>query len=62
MSKVEDGSDLSGHVVALNSLIAELNKEARQTFKPNYQEIANIAHSIKMHISVVENMMKRELK
>jgi hypothetical protein len=62
MKKVEDGADLGGHVVALNSLMTQLNKEARQTYKPNYQAIANIANSMKMHATVIESSMKRELK
>lgn len=60
--KVEDGADLSGHVVALNNLMNRLNREARQTYLPNHKEIANIVHSMKMHASVIESIMLKELK
>ena len=60
--KVEDGADLGGHVVALNNLMTSLSKETRPSYKPNYKAIENLAHSIKMHASVIESMMKREQK
>jgi hypothetical protein len=60
--KVEDGADLGGHVVALNNLMTSLSKETRPSYKPDYKAIENIAHSMKMHASAIESMMKREQK
>jgi hypothetical protein len=40
----------------------ELNRETRQTYMPNYARIIDIASQMKMHASLVENMMKREQK
>ncbi len=61
-SIVQDVPDLSSHVVSLNRLIMELNRETRQTYMPNYARIIDIASQMKMHASLVENMMKREQK
>ena len=61
-SIVQDVPDLSSHVVSLNRLVMELNRETRQTYMPNYDRIISIASQMKMHASLVENMMKREKK
>ena len=58
--KVSDGADMSGHIVAINQLFIDLSRLTRQTYKPDYQAIASVASQIKMHISVVESMAKRE--
>jgi hypothetical protein len=58
--KVNDAADLSGHLVAMNQLFTDLNRLTRQTYKPNYQAIVSIASQIKMHISVVETLAKKE--
>lgn len=58
--KVNDAADLSGHLVAMNQLFTDLNRLTRQTYKPDYQAIASIASQIKMHISVVETLAKKE--
>lgn len=58
--KVSDAADLSGHLVAMNQLFTELSRLTRQTYKPDYQAIASIASQIKMHISVVETLAKKE--
>jgi hypothetical protein len=58
--KVSDAVDLSGHLVAMNQLFTELSRLTRQTYKPDYQAIASIASQIKMHISVVETLAKKE--
>jgi hypothetical protein len=60
--KVNDGADLSGHLVAVNQLLIQLNQLARQTYKPNYATIASVASQIKMHVSVIEGIAKRENK
>jgi hypothetical protein len=48
--------DVGAHVVALNQLLTELNKVTRQTYKPDYASIDNLATDIKHHASMIQQL------
>ena len=58
-AKIDNQPDLSMHVVALNRLMTDLNRETRQTFKPNLDVIVSLAAQMRMHTSVIESTAKR---
>ena len=48
--------DVGAHVVELNKLITELNKVTRQTYKPSYQSIDNLATEIRHHAAMLQRI------
>jgi hypothetical protein len=48
--------DVATHVVELNKLITELNKVTRQTYKPSYQTIDNLATEIRHHAAMLQRI------
>ena len=52
--KIDDTLDIGGHVVAMNRLMMDLTKEARQTFQPDEAAIKNLVSEIKNHASEVK--------
>ena len=57
--KIDNQLDLSMHVVALNRLMTDMNRETRQTFKPNLALIASLASQMQAHLGVIESTAKR---
>lgn len=48
--------DVGAHVVEMNKLITELNKVARQTYKPDYATIDNLATEIRQHAAMLQRI------
>ena len=48
--------DVGAHVVEINKLITELNKVTRQTFKPDYTTIDNLATEIRHHAAMIQRV------
>ena len=48
--------DVGSHVVELNKLVSELNKVTRETYKPSYASIDNIATEIRHHASMLQRI------
>lgn len=48
--------DVGAHFVEMNKLITELNKVARQTYKPSYQSIDNLATEIRHHAAMLQRI------
>jgi hypothetical protein len=48
--------DIGSHVVAINQLVAQLNKVTRETYKPRYQDIDNIATEIRHHSAMIQRI------
>ena len=59
---IDDAKNIGSHVVALNNLMTELNKESRQTFKPDLVAIQRIMAKIKHHATEIEESINREAK
>ncbi len=55
--KIDDTLDIGGHVVAMNRLMMDLTKEARQTFQPDEAAIKNLVSEIKNHASMIETIL-----
>ena len=56
--KIDDTLDIGGHVVAMNRLMTDLIREARQTFKPDDVAIKNLAREIRNHASMIERILE----
>ena len=56
--KIDDTLDIGGHVVAMNRLMTDLIREARQTFKPDDAAIKNLDSEIKNHASMIEHILE----
>lgn len=48
--------DVAAHVVELNKLVADLNKATRQTYKPSYQQIDDLATEIRHHAAMIQRI------
>lgn len=50
-------SDFGTHVVAINLLVAQLNKASRQTYKPDVMAIDNVITKLKHHCSMIQRLI-----
>ena len=48
--------EIGQHVVEINKLVNELNREARNSYKPNYEALDNIATEIKHHAIMIQRI------